>query len=377
MRPTPATAAAAAAPLPVAGDLPNDQSRPVAYWLLGCCLMIALMVVIGGVTRLTDSGLSITEWRPLLGWIPPLSQADWEDLFAKYREIPQYQLLNLGMSLQEFQNIFWWEYIHRVWGRLIGVVFLVPFLWFLAAGRVRGRLGLRLAGLFVLGGLQGALGWYMVASGLVDRVSVSPYRLTAHLGLAIAIYAYALWIALDLLAPHPRAEDSRGVRRLRAVCIAFAALVGLTMLSGGFVAGLDAGMTYNTFPLMDGRWVPEGYSDLRPWGLNLFENIAAVQFNHRALAVAVVLAAALLWAYALKVPLGQRAQALLLAVYAMAVLQAGLGIATLLLAVPVALAACHQAGAMVLLTLALWTSHELGLTRGARPAYGDTRRTAR
>lgn len=373
---TSSPATAAAAPLAVGVEPARDQDRWVAYWLLLCCLMIALMVVIGGVTRLTDSGLSITEWRPLLGWIPPLSQADWEDLFAKYREIPQYQLLNLGMSLAEFQNIFWWEYIHRFWGRLIGVVFLLPLLWFVLRGHVRGRLAVRLGGLFVLGGLQGALGWYMVASGLVDRVSVSPYRLTAHLGLAVAIYAYALWLALDLLAVRGRAEASAGVCRLRAGYAAFSALVVLTMLSGGFVAGLDAGMTYNTFPLMDGRLVPDGYGDLQPWWLNLFENIAAVQFNHRVLATVVVLSAAGLWGASLKVRLWGRAVNLILAVYAMALAQAGLGIATLLLVVPVSVAAAHQGGAMVLLTLSLWTAHELGLSRRSRPAPAGNRHTA-
>jgi cytochrome c oxidase assembly protein subunit 15 len=311
--------------------------------------MIFAMVVIGGVTRLTESGLSITEWKPAAGAIPPLSEQAWQEEFAKYQQIPQYRERNAGMTLAEFKTIFWWEFVHRLWGRLIGVVYAIPLLWFVLRGQVRGRLAWRLAGIFVLGGLQGALGWYMVKSGLVDRVSVSQYRLTAHLGLALLIYAATLWTALDLLRP------SRASTPLSRAALGFSALVFVTMLAGGFVAGLDAGMSYNTFPLMDGRLVPAGYLDESPWWLNLFENVAAVQFNHRLLAMA-TLAGAVALAIAGR-NASPRARALAFASGGMAALQAALGISTLLLVVPVPLAAAHQAGAVALLTLALATAH--------------------
>ena len=236
----------------------------MALWLLACCAMIFAMVVIGGVTRLTESGLSITEWKPIIGVVPPLSAAEWQEAFAKYQQIPEYKVKNAGMSLAEFREIFWWEYVHRLWGRLIGAVYLLPFLVFLAKGWINRRVAWQVAGIFFLGALQGALGWYMVKSGLVDRLDVSPYRLTAHLGLALLIYAATYWTALDLLAPASRAHLATTIRHSRAA-LGVAVLVFLTMLAGGFVAGNDAGLVYNTFPLMDGALVPAGYGDLAPW----------------------------------------------------------------------------------------------------------------
>jgi cytochrome c oxidase assembly protein subunit 15 len=328
---------------------PARATRAVAAWLFFCCAMIFAMVVIGGVTRLTESGLSITEWKPVSGAIPPLTAEAWQDAFAKYREIPEYRERNAGMTLAEFKNIYWWEFIHRLWGRLIGVVYAVPLLWFVLRGQVRGPLAWKLGGIFVLGGLQGVLGWYMVQSGLVERIDVSQYRLTAHLGLALLIYAATLWTALDLLRP------GGGSTPFGRAALAFSALAFLTMLAGGFVAGLDAGMAYNTFPLMDGRLVPAGYLDETPWWLNLFENVAAVQFNHRLLGIA-TLAGAVALAIAGR-NAAPRARALALATGFMAVLQVALGIATLLLVVPIPLAAAHQAGAVALLTFALATAH--------------------
>ncbi|HEX2112884.1 MAG TPA: COX15/CtaA family protein [Alphaproteobacteria bacterium] len=329
---------------------PHNANRTVAYWLIFCCAMIFAMVVIGGVTRLTESGLSITEWKPVTGAIPPLSEGAWQDAFAKYQQIPEYRHRNMGMTLPEFKNIFWWEFVHRLWGRLIGLVYAVPLVWFVLRGQVRGPLAWKLAGIFLLGGLQGVLGWYMVQSGLVDRVDVSPYRLTAHLGLALLIYAASLWTALDLLRP-----GRKEATPLARPALAFCGLAFVTMLSGGFVAGLDAGMIYNTFPLMDGRLVPAGYLDETPWWVNLFENVAAVQFNHRLLAMT-TLACAIALAFA-----GRRAaprvRGLAAATGGMAALQAALGIATLLLVVPIPLAAAHQAGAVLLLTLALMLAH--------------------
>jgi cytochrome c oxidase assembly protein subunit 15 len=330
---------------------PNPAPRAVAAWLYVCCAMIFAMVIIGGITRLTESGLSITEWRPVVGAVPPLSEQAWQEEFAKYQRIPEYQLRNASMTLGEFKTIFWWEYVHRLWGRLIGLAYFVPLVWFVARGQVRGPLAWRLGGIFVLGGLQGALGWYMVQSGLVDRVDVSPYRLTAHLGLALAIYAATLWTALDLTRPH----EAQGTR-LAGAARAFAALVFLTLLSGGFVAGLDAGMTYNTFPLMDGRLVPPGYFAEQPWWANLFENVAAVQFNHRVLATVTLLGAVAL-GIAGRSAASPRIRTLTAATAGMAFVQVILGVSTLLLVVPVTLAAAHQGGAVILLTLALCLAH--------------------
>ncbi len=321
----------------------SHSPRPVAVWLLICCAMIFAMVVIGGVTRLTESGLSITEWKPVTGALPPMSEAEWQAAFERYQQIPEYRERNPDMTLAEYKTIFWWEYVHRLWGRLIGAVYLLPFLVFVAQGRVRGALAWRLGGIFVLGGLQGALGWYMVQSGLADRVDVSPYRLTAHLGLALLIYAATLWTALDLLRPPSagRTTDHRAAW--------LAALVFLTMMSGGFVAGNDAGLIYNTFPLMDGQIVPPGYLDDSPWWINLFENAGAVQFDHRVLAMTTFVLALLYWWRARLDAAGAGPHL----VAGMAIVQVILGISTLLLVVPIPLAALHQAGAVALFTFVL------------------------
>ena len=317
-----------------------NSRRAIAIWLFTCAALIFAMVVIGGITRLTESGLSITEWKPVTGTFPPMSETEWQAEFEKYRQIPEYREKNLGMSLPEYKTIYWWEYIHRLWGRAIGVVFLLPFLWFLLRGHIRGSLAWKLGGVFVLGAAQGALGWYMVTSGLVDRISVSPYRLTAHLMLALLIYAAILWIALGLVRPNTGRVDGRA---LGLTCV-----VLLTMASGGFVAGHDAGMIYNTFPLMDGRLVPAGYLDLDPWWRNLFENPAAVQFDHRVLGVTTLLLSLLYWRLARDDSTGA-ADAVLI----VALIQSSLGIGTLLLEVPIGMAALHQAGSVMLLTVSL------------------------
>jgi len=335
----------------------DANRRAVAAWLIACAAMIFLMVVLGGVTRLTESGLSITEWQPITGILPPLSEAAWQAEFAKYRDIPQFQLVHAWMSLDDFKAIFFWEWLHRLWGRLIGVAFAAPFLWFLLRRRIPPGLAPRLAFILVLGGMQGVLGWVMVKSGLVDRVEVSQYRLVAHLGLALLIYAALLWTALDLLRPGTR--TTQATNPLRAAAGAIAALVFLTMLAGGFVAGLNAGLTYNTFPLMDGRLVPAGYLQLSPWWLNWFENVAAVQFDHRLLATATLIAVIALWSAGRRYPLPAAARRALDALVALALLQVALGVATLLLVVPIALAAAHQAGAVLLFTAALVACHRL------------------
>jgi heme a synthase len=327
----------------------------VAAWLFFCCGLIFLMVVVGGITRLTLSGLSITEWKPVIGIVPPLSDADWAAEFAKYQQIPEYRAIHFAMSLDEFKSIYFWEYFHRLLGRLIGVAFAVPFIWFLARRRLPRRLAPPLAGILLLGFLQGALGWYMVESGLADRVEVSQYRLVAHLALALAIYAAILWTALGIVRG-PSPDPRPGWRRAAEAVLV---LVALTILVGGFVAGTRAGLTYNTFPLMDGRLVPAGYAQLQPLWLNWFENIAAVQFDHRALAVATATAVFLLWAAGLRANLPTPARNALHALVAVAVLQLALGISTLLLVVPIPLAAAHQAGAVLLLTSAIVFRHTL------------------
>jgi cytochrome c oxidase assembly protein subunit 15 len=349
--------------------------------------MIFAMVVIGGITRLTVSGLSITEWQPVTGAIPPLSDAAWAAEFEKYRQIPQYRLMNSGMSLTEFKTIYWWEYVHRLWGRLIGVVYLLPFVYFLARGRIPRRLAWPLAGIFGLGAAQGALGWWMVKSGLADRVDVSQYRLTAHLLLALAIYAATLWIALGLLrnpapAPAPtlpspasgggaasagaaanslpRERGRVGVGACwRRGAEAVIALVALTIAAGGFVAGLKAGLTYNTFPLMDGSFVPAGYAQLEPFLRNWFENVAAVQFDHRLLAMTTAAAVLLLWLAGQRARLPRPARLALHALFAASALQSMLGVSTLLLVVLIPLAAAHQAGAVLLLTCGIVLRHTL------------------
>src|SRR5216683_1625423 len=346
--------------------------------------MIFVMVVIGGVTRLTLSGLSITEWEPVVGILPPLSPAAWAAEFAKYQHIPQYRLVNYGMSLDEFKTIYLWEYTHRLWGRLIGFAYALPFLYFVLRRRVPRRLLAPLAGILLLGFLEGALGWYMVASGLAERVEVSQYRLVAHLALALLIYAATLWVALGILAPSPHPNPPPQAREgvisppslagegggrsvscgrvgaaWRRAAEAILGLVALTILAGGFVAGLHAGLTYNTFPLMDGSLVPAGYAQLQPFLRNWFENIAAVQFDHRLLAMTTVAAVVVLWLSGRSVSLPRPARLALRALLVVAALQFALGVATLLLVVPIPLAAAHQAGAMLLLTAAIVLRHSL------------------
>jgi cytochrome c oxidase assembly protein subunit 15 len=330
--------------------------RLVAGWLFAICAMILVMIGLGGATRLTGSGLSIMEWAPLSGTLPPMSDAEWHRLFGLYQQIPQYALLNDHMSLAGFKQIFWLEWVHRLWGRAIGLAFFVPLVWFWVSGRIEPRLRPRLAVIFLLGGLQGAVGWFMVASGFFpDSTRVAPYRLVVHLVLALALYAAILWTGLSVLRPlAQRGASGRLTRGLvRASCV----LVGLTIVAGGFVAGTHAGFDYNTFPLMDGRLIPEGYARLRPIALNLVENIAAVQFDHRLLATAtglVTLAAVASGLLANPRPALRRA---LLAMGAAVVVQYALGVATLLTVVQVDLAVAHQMTAVLLLTAALCTLH--------------------
>jgi heme a synthase len=353
------------APPGAAATVPGGL-RPIAVWLLFCCAMIFAMVVIGGITRLTLSGLSITEWQPVVGVVPPLSPAAWAAEFDKYRHIPQYRLINYGMSLDQFKTIYLWEYFHRLWGRLIGFAYALPFVYFALRRQLPRRLLAPLAGILLFGFLEGALGWYMVESGLAERVEVSQYRLVTHLALALSIYAITLWIALGILSaerpltPSLSANGGEGADwRWRRAAEAILGLVALTIAAGGFVAGLNAGLTYNTFPLMDGRLVPAGYAQLHPFMRNWFENIAAVQFDHRLLAMTTFAAVLVLWLAGWRASLPRPARIAQHALLAAAFLQVALGVATLLLVVPIPLAAAHQAGAVLLLTAALVLRHTL------------------
>ncbi len=327
------------------------------------------MVVVGGITRLTLSGLSITKWNPVMGVIPPITHAQWAAEFARYQEVPEYRAMHYGMTLADFKGIFFWEYLHRLLGRLIGVAFAAPLIWFWLRGQLPRRLGPALGGILALGFAQGLLGWYMVESGLADRIEVSQYRLVAHLLLALAIYALILWTALSLcFHSSDRSNESTGLAAWRRAGEALITLIGLTIAAGGFVAGTRAGLTYNTFPLMDGRYVPAGYDLLHPFIRNWFENTPAVQFDHRLLAEMVFAFVMVLCAFGLRLrrPLPSPSRIALGALLAVAALQVTLGILTLLLVVPIPLAAAHQAGAVLLLTAAIVFRHTL-----RRPALID------
>ncbi len=333
------------------------SNRQIAVWLLCVCASIFVMLVLGGTTRLTHSGLSMMTWHPLMGWMPPLNHAQWLDSFAHYKKIPEFYDLNPDMNLEGYKGIFILEYVHRVWGRLIGLFFLLPFIYFLMAGRIVKPFRSKLVIMFVLGGMQGVMGWYMVSSGF-DNPHVSQYRLTAHLSAAFIIYGYIFWVAMGLLFP---GEDASlyDVKLLRRLALGLTALIALTIMAGGMVAGLRAGFAYNTFPLMDGHFIPEAYATLTPFYLNFFDNIAAVQFDHRILAETVLLCVCGLWWYARRSALSDRAYMAFNILLGVAVLQVSLGIATLLLVVPTWLAVTHQGNAMILFTAALFTNHTL------------------
>jgi cytochrome c oxidase assembly protein subunit 15 len=339
-------------------DLAPGSRRAIGVWLLACCGMVAALVLVGGLTRLTHSGLSMVEWRPLMGILPPLNEAGWQEVFAEYRAYPEYQKLNSGMTLGDFKRIFAFEYVHRLLGRGIGVVFGLPMVWFMVRRRVSVRFGAILVGLFALGGMQGVVGWWMVRSGLVDRPDVSQYRLATHFGLALLIYALILWTALGVL--RPRAADGDPARRsLARVATSIAVGVFITAISGAFVAGLDAGFAYNTFPLMGGRLVPVGLFFIDPWWRNVFENVTTVQFDHRWLAKAVLVAVVWMWWRSRAVDLSVAGRRAVAAVVFAAILQVALGIATLLSIVAVPIASAHQLGALALLTTAIVAASEL------------------
>jgi cytochrome c oxidase assembly protein subunit 15 len=326
------------------------NSGAVVAWLLIMALLVAIMVVIGGITRLTGSGLSMTEWRPLMGTLPPMSAAEWDRVFELYKASPEYDAINFGMDLAGFKMIFFWEYFHRLWGRLLGVAFALPLLWFWMAGRIPSGFSARLLVLLALGGFQGVIGWWMVKSGLSEVASVSQYRLATHLGTALVIFSLLIWTALDIRdgkspVPHGHAAATIGI-------------VALTILAGALVAGMDAGLLYNEYPLMGSGLVPIEYGE--QGFFDPYENPASAQFHHRWIAVLAVLAVLGLAFNAKKAGFGNRPA--YFATGAVAV-QFLLGIATLLHGVPVALGGLHQAGAVILLGSVIWLAHGLGRTR--------------
>jgi len=358
----------------LAAGLSHSAAKQVSAWLGFSAAWVASMVVLGGVTRLTRSGLSMTDWK-FTGEKPPQSQADWDAEFAKYQMSPEFQKVNSRMTLDEFKFIYWMEYTHRMWGRILGLVFAVPAAYFVARGVVTRRLGTRLGLLFLMGGTQGLVGWWMVKSGLqaptkeYDTPRVSPYRLAAHLASAFSIYAVLLWSALSLAAPVPQLAAAApavqaAAARLRGAAVPLSCLIAITAASGAFVAGLDAGHAYNTFPLMGGRIVPEEYWAIPGWR-NAFENTAAVQFHHRVLALTTLAAVGATWVAHRGAPLPPSTHRWLGALAAVTAGQVALGVTTLLTYVPVSLGAAHQANALALFSVALALLHSLRRPLGA------------
>ena len=334
----------------------DSRQGAVATWLAVCAAMVLAMTMLGGATRLTHSGLSIVEWQPIVGTLPPLTDADWNTTFEKYQQTPEYKLVNNGMSLDAFKGIFWWEYFHRLLGRTIGFVFLLPLLYFWWRGALTRSLARVLLGLFILGGLQGFMGWYMVSSGLVDEPAVSPFRLTAHLLLAFAIFGGMWWTALSLWHPRASHTTTAGVRRLSWITTVLVLYMAAT---GGFVAGIHAGLSNNTFPLMSGYVVPPEILMMEPWWKNFFYNMATVQFDHRLGGwTLAVLVPVLVWKIRASAADGRTRRAALLLI-AMLTVQITLGITTLLWFVPVPLAVLHQGGAVLLFAAALNLNHAL------------------
>ncbi|CAH2399065.1 COX15/CtaA family protein [Mesorhizobium ventifaucium] len=352
-------AISAAAPF-VARDRDLRNRALVRGWLYVVLLVLFVLVLVGGATRLTESGLSITEWKPIHGVIPPLNDAEWQEEFQRYQQIPQYAELNKGMSIEAFKSIFWWEWLHRILARGVGLVFAAPLVFFWATRRIERGLGPKLIGILLLGGLQGAIGWWMVASGLVDRVSVSPYRLATHLTLAALIFTATMVVARGL-APHSEPAADRSTQRLAGFLVLLALI---QIYLGGLVGGLDAGLSYNTWPLMDGRLIPGDLLILEPAWRNFFESPKTVQFIHRLGAYAIFVAA--LWhmiATHRRQPGRTHARRATL-LFLLVLVQALIGIGTLLMQVPLHMALTHQAFALVLLGFA--AAHWRG-TKGAYP----------
>ena len=338
----------------------DAPDRTIMRWLMVCLFLIFAMVILGGVTRLTGSGLSMVNWHPIHGALPPITQSQWQEEFGHYQQSPEYQKINQHMDIDDFKSIFWFEYSHRLLGRIIGLVFLIPFLYFWWRRKIKPGLTPKLIVMFCLGGFQGLLGWYMVKSGLVNNPQVSQYRLTAHLSSAILIYGFILWVILDLARDKTYLPlGSSAISNWRRWSVGLTIFLLVTIMSGGFVAGLDAGLIYNTFPLMGGEWIPQGIGALTPWYQNMFENRVTVQFDHRVLAMT---SAVLFIGWYVKGRTRFDDAAVTRSfklIGMMVIIQVLLGISTLLLQVPVWLGAAHQAGALLLFTVVLINQHAL------------------
>ncbi len=330
----------------------TKTNRPIVVWLFTGCFLIFIMVAIGGLTRLTHSGLSMVEWN-LFGSTPPSSDADWQIMFDKYKQYPEYQQINFNFSLEEFKSIFYWEYGHRMFGRLIGLVFIIPFLWFLIRKRVSKELLPKLILLLIMGSFQGLLGWYMVKSGLVKDPDVSHYRLAMHLVTAFLTFAYTFWVALGLIYP----EKAQSDKRLKRLMWIIFPLVVFQIIWGAYVAGLNAGMVYNTWPKMGEAWIADSVTAMSPLWKNFIEGLAGVQFVHRYLAYAVVAAILIAFFRGRKIQLfSNQRKALNVLVFAVS-FQFVLGVLTLMLAVPISLGLLHQLGAFILLGSTVFALH--------------------
>ena len=344
-------------------SLQISHRKQVVGWLVVCGILVFCMIIVGGATRLTHSGLSIVEWEPVVGTIPPLNDTDWNQVFDEYKGSPEYQLINFGMSLDEFKVIFWWEYFHRLLGRLIGFVFFVPFLFFLLTRRLNAELTGRLLGIFALGGLQGGMGWYMVASGLVDEPNVSQYRLTAHLGIAFLIFGAITWTAMSVLYPS-KTNLSVPVRSMYKTSVAVSATLFLMVLSGGFVAGLQAGLIYNTFPLMGNSFIPPNLFALTPFWTNFFDNMTTVQFDHRIIAYILAIMIPIFWFKLRRRDVSNRTKTLSNLLLGLLALQIVLGITTLIYHVPTVLGVAHQAIGSLLFITSLAVTQSIISRRG-------------
>lgn len=330
----------------------ESYNRQIAWWLIICAAVIFGMILLGGVTRLTDSGLSMVDWKPIRGVIPPITQADWQAMFLKYQQFPEYQKTNFNMTLEQFKPIFMYEYLHRMLGRFIGIIFVLPFLFFYFTKRIVPGLTPRLLVMLVLGGSQGVLGWYMVKSGLVDNPHVSHYRLTAHLGMAVFIYGFIFWTVLDLLAP-----VASQPKHLKRFAYSLSGLIFLMILSGGLVAGTRAGIPYPTWPLMGDSFIPPGLYSLQPFWLSAFEDMLTIQFNHRMFAYLIVGLVCTFAYQALKSDLQGSLKVGIYCFIGLLFLQVSLGISTLIFYIPVPIAAAHQVCAVALLSASLFVSH--------------------
>lgn len=345
---------------------PHAQKK-IGVWLFGSAVWVFSLVILGGITRLTRSGLSMTDWK-FTGTLPPFSEEEWLLEFRKYQQSPEYKRVNKGMSLQDFKFIYWMEYAHRMWGRALGVVFAVPFAYFLMKGYITRQLGIRLSALFALGAGQGVIGWWMVKSGLEEPVSeyaqpkVSPYRLATHLTSAFVIYCGLLWTALSVVMPEPPTESLNwvnGAAKIRKLALPISVLVSITVVSGAFVAGNEAGHAYNTFPKMGDSWIPDDIFSMSPFFRNFFENTSTIQLTHRVLATTTLISIVSFWWAAKRIEIHPAIRSLIGSTAGMVTLQVTLGVSTLLSNVPVSLASGHQAGALSLMTLMILVMHTL------------------